>query len=163
MATRPYNTTAAAGTRFGIVGGVPATFDAAGFSALIFIDIGKIKNGGEIGKQFEIIRNNYLSQRGTEKRKGTFDAGSLTLEVDVKTDAGQAMCETALESDDDYNFQIKFKTGLTYYVRGLVTGFKKKVGGPNDMFAATITVELNPFVDEADVEQAALKVEPTDP
>lgn len=161
MATKPYNTTSAAGTTISIVDGDPATFDDVGFAALVWVPIGKIKNAGEFGKTFELISNNYLSQRGTEKRKGTFNAGQLSIDVDIKTDEGQAACETALESDDDHNFRVQFKNGLTYYVRGQVTSFSKKIGGPNDMVAAAIGIELNPFFNAAGDELSAVKVEPT--
>lgn len=162
MATIPHNTSTAAGTTIGLVGGDPATFDGAGFAALTYENIGKIKNSGEFGKTFQLVTSTYLSQRGEEKRKGTFNAGQLSIEVDVKTDAGQAACETALDSDADYNFKITFKTGVVYYVRGQVTSFTKKIGGPNDMLAATIGIELNPFFDGAN-ELAAVKVLPTTP
>lgn len=160
MATKPYETTSAAGSIISLVGGNPTTFDDAGFGALTWVPIGKIKNAGELGKVFEIIKNNYLSQRGTEKRKGTFDAGALSIDVDVKTDAGQALCKTALDSDEEYNIKIAIKTGLVFYLRGLVTGFRRKIGAPNDMFSATITIELNPFMSGA-VEVDAIMVEPT--
>ena len=75
------------------------------------------------------------------------------------TDAGQTACEAALDSDLDYNFQIKFKNGVTYYVRGQVISFTKKIGGPNDMLAATIGIELNPFFSDT-TEIAAVKVLP---
>ena len=158
MATKP--TISAAGTTIGIASGNPATYDAAGFGALSFDLIGKIKNAGEFGKTFELIRNNYLSQRGTEKRKGTFDAGNLTIEVDIQAgNPGQAACEAALDSDEDFNFEVKFKNGITYYVRGQVTSFPKRIGAPNDMVSATIGIELNPFFDAAGEELAAVKVE----
>lgn len=160
MATKPYETSSAAGTTISIVSGNPATYDATGFAALVWVPVGKIKNAGEFGKTFQLITNNYLSQRGDEKRKGTFNAGQLNLDVDIKTDAGQASCESALDSDDDYNFKIEFKTGLIYYVRGQVTSFSKKIGGANDMLAAAIGIELNPFF-ASGVELAAVKVEPT--
>ena len=150
-------TSSSAGTTISIVGGNPATFDAAGFSALTWVSIGKIKNAGEFGKKFEQIASTYLSQRGKEKRKGTFDAGSLNIDVDIKTDAGQALCETALESDDDYNFKIAFKTGDVYYVRGQLMGFTTKIGGPNDMRAAAVAIELNPFF-AGSTELSAVKV-----
>jgi len=155
-----HKTTAVAGTRFAIASGDPATFDEAGFAALQFKNIGKIKNGGEIGKVFEVIKNNYLSQRGTEKRKGTFDAGTLNLEVDVQTDEGQAACDEALDSDLDFNFRVSIaKTGVVFYLRGLVTSFRRKLGGPNEMYAATIGVELNPFFDETGNELSGIMVE----
>jgi hypothetical protein len=160
--TKPYNTSSAAGTTIGIASGDPATFDAAGFSALTYANIGKIKNAGDIGKAFEVISNNYLSQRGTEKRKGTFNAGKLSIEVDIKTDPGQEACEAALESDDDFNFQIKFKTGLTHYVRGQVISFTKHIGGPNDMLSATLGVELNSFFN-GETELSSIRVLPVAP
>lgn len=158
MATRPPKTNSAAGTTFGLAAGAPATFNSAGFLAQTFKNIGKIKNGGEFGKQFEIIKNNYLSQRGTEKSKGTFDAGSINLEVDLNGDEGQLLCETAVDSDADYSFSINFKNGDIYYLRGLLTSFRIKVGGPNDMISVTITLELNPIFAEGGTEVAAIKV-----
>lgn len=152
-------TSSAAGTTISIVAGDPTTYDAAGFAALVWENIGKIKNAGEFGKTFDLITNSYLSQRGKEKRKGTFDAGKLNLEVDVMTDAGQTACEAALDSDLDYNFKIAFKNGVTYYVRGQVISFTKKIGGPNDMLAATTGIELNPFFSGA-TEISAVKVTP---
>jgi len=150
------NTTTASGTFIGIATGDPATFDETGFSALTYQSIGKITNAGEFGKTFELITNKYLSQRGQEKRKGTFNAGKLDLTVDIKGEAGQAACEAALESDDDFNFKITFKNGVVYYVRGQVTSFTKKIGGPDNMIAATIGIELNPFFD-GDDELASVK------
>jgi len=155
-----HKTTAAAGSQFAIASGVPATFDAAGFAALQFKNIGKIKNGGEIGRIFEVIKNNYLSQRGTEKRKGTWDAGTLSLEVDVQTDEGQAACDAALDSDLDHNLRVSIaKTGVVFYLRGIVTGFRRKIGAPNDMVSATVSIELNPFFDSAGNELSGIMTE----
>lgn len=157
MATTP-RTTSSAGTTFALATGAPATFDGVGFAAQTFKPIGKIKNGGEFGKQFEIIKNNYLSQRGTEKRKGTFDAGAINLEVDLYGDDGQLLCETALDSDADYSVLITLQNGDKHYLRGLVTSFRTKVGGPNDMTGATIAIELNPIFLAGGTEVASVKV-----
>ena len=151
-------TFSSAGTTFSIASGAPATFDAVGFAAQTFDVIGKVKNGGEFGKQFEIISNNYLSQRGTEKRKGTFNAGTLSLTVDVNGDEGQQACETALDSDADFTFRVVLKNGVTHYMRGIVTGFRITVGGPNDMTGAAIGLELNPIFLTGGVEVASVKV-----
>lgn len=157
MATTP-KTFSSAGTTFSIASGAPATFDAAGFAAQTFDVIGKVKNGGEFGKQFEVISNNYLSQRGTEKRKGTWNAGTLSLTVDVNGDDGQVACETALDSDADYTFRVVLKNGDTHYMRGIVTGFRMTIGGPNDMTSAAIGLELNPVFLAGGIEVASVKV-----
>jgi len=150
-------TQSAAGTTIAIATGAPATFDIAGFEAQTWLNIGKVKNLGDFGKTFEVISNNYLTQRGTEKRKGTFNAGTLSMEVDSNPgDTGQAMCETALDTDADYSFRVTLQNGDIYYLRGQVTGYPLMTGGPNDMVRHQLNVELNPIFDDGD-EFAAIK------
>ena len=139
------NTHSSAGTTFELAQGTPATWDQAGFAAQTFVKIGKIKNGGAFGKQFQIITSEYLSQRGSEKRKGTFNAGALDLQVDVKTDEGQQLCEEALDDDADYTIRVTLQSGKAYFLRGIVAEFTTSVGGPNDMTSANIKIELNPI------------------
>lgn len=160
MATAP-KTHSSAGTKFRIASGAPATWDQAGFSAQVFHDIGKIKNGGEFGKKFQLITNQYLSQRGEEKRKGTWNGGALALQVDIaKGNAGQDMCQEALDDDDDYTFEVVLQNGRTFWARGLVTSFPTNVGGANDMTSSTITVEINPIFLATGDEVAALEKTP---
>lgn len=157
MATTP-KTHSSAGTTFAIASGAPATWDEAGFEAQTFKDIGKIKNGGEFGKKFQLITNQYLSQRGEEKRKGTWNAGSLSLQVNLNGGEGQALAEAALDSDDDYSFRVVLQSGKTFYCRGIVTGFPTNVGAANDMTGSTITIELNPIFTAGGDEVAAIVV-----
>lgn len=149
-------TQSAADTTVHIANGAPATWDVTGFAAQTWLNVGKIKNLGEFGKQFEVISNNYLSQRGTEKRKGTWNAGQLSMEVDLNGDTGQDMCETALDTDADFSFKVTLQNGDKYYVRGLVTGFRTMTGGPNDMVRGSLQIELNPIFTTTD-EVAAIK------
>ena len=157
MATTP-KTFSSAGTAFSIATGVPATFDAVGFAAQTFKHIGKIKTGGEFLRVYEVIKNNYLSQRGTEKSRGTWDAGTLSLTVDLHGDEGQLACETALDSDAEVTLRIALKNGDTYYMRAIVTSFRINVSGPNDMVTAATAFELNPIFLTGGTEVAALKV-----
>ena len=160
MATTP-KTHSSAGPTFSTASGDPATWDEAGFEAQTYNVIGKIKNGGGFGKKFQLITNQYLSQRGEEKRKGTFNAGSISLQVDIlKGSAGQDMCAPALDVDADYSFRAVLQNGRTFYLRGLVTGFPVNVGGANDMTSSTITIELNPIFLASGDEVAALEVTP---
>ncbi|MBV7427277.1 MULTISPECIES: hypothetical protein [unclassified Acidovorax] len=160
MATAP-QTHSSAGTTIGIAAGAPATWDNAGFDAQVFAKIGKIKNAGEFGKKFQLITSQYLDQRGEGKRKGTFNAGTLSLQVDIlKGNAGQDLCQEALDSDDDYSFEVVLQNGRTFWVRGQVTSFPINLGGANDMTSSTITVELNPILLAAGGEVAALEKTP---
>lgn len=150
-------TQSSARTKLAIATGDPATFDAAGFAAQTYLDVGKLKNLGAFGKTFSLITSEYLSQAGKEKRKGTYDAGSLPITLDLNGDTGQAALEAANDSYLDHSFRITFQDGTIYYVRGLVTEFMKNVGGPNQMLEGTAKLELQSFFD-GDDELASIKV-----
>ncbi|MDP3228398.1 MAG: phage tail tube protein [Acidovorax sp.] len=156
MATTP-KTQSSAGTTLEIATGAPATFDATGFAAQTYTKVGKLKNLGPFGKTFSLITSEYLDQRGKEKRKGTYDAGSLPVTLDLNGSAGQNAMEDANDSDDDFSFRVTFQDGTAYYVRGIVTEFMKNVGGPNQMIEGTCKLELQSFTDGTD-EFASIKV-----
>ena len=150
-------TQSSARTKLAIATGAPDTFDAAGFAAQTYLNVGKLKNLGAFGKQFTLITSEYLSQAGKEKRKGTYDAGSLPITLDLNGDTGQAALEAANDSDADYSFRITFQDGTIYYVRGMVTEFMKNVGGPNQMLEGTAKLELQTFF-AGEEELASIKV-----
>jgi hypothetical protein len=146
------------GTLFALSAAAPATYNAAGFAALTFANIGEVKTGGDFGKTFQVITSQVLSRRGTTKKKGTFDAGSLNLSMELDPDdAGQVLAETAVDSDDDYSVKITLQDGTIYYLRGLVTEFVTTVGGPNDMLMGRIKVDLQAFNNATGDEVAAIK------
>lgn len=147
-----------AGVLFGLSAGAPATYNAAGFAALTFTNIGEVKTGGDFGKTFQVITSQVLSRRGTTKKKGTFDAGALNLAIEIDPDdAGQTLAETAVDSDADHSVKITLQDGTIYYLRGLVTEFKTTVGGPNDMLTGAIKIDLQSFTDASGDEVAAVK------
>ena len=147
-----------AGVQFAIASGAPATFNAAGFAAQTFATIGEVKTGGDFGKTFQVITSQVLSRRGTTKKKGTFDAGSLNLQLEIDpADAGQDAAELAVDSDADYSVRVTLQDGSVYYLRGLVTEFVTTVGGPNDMLTGRIKVDLQAFENATGDEVAAIK------
>lgn len=147
-----------AGVTFSLSAAAPATFNATGFVAIAWTKIGEIKTGGDFGKTFQVITSQVLSRRGTTKKKGTFDAGMLNLALEIDpADAGQALAETAVDSDADYSVKIALQDGTPYYLRGLVTKFTTAIGGPNDMLAGNIQIDLQAFTDALGDEVAAIK------
>lgn len=146
-----------AGVKFKLSAAAPATYNAAGFAALSWTEIGEVKTGGDFGKTFQLITSNVLGRRGTRKKKGTFDAGALNMAIEIdRSDSGQGLAEDALDSDDDYSVCVELQDGTPYYLRGLVTKFTTSVGGPNDMLVGAIQVDLQSFVDAAGDEVAAV-------
>lgn len=132
-----------AGATIGIVAGNPATYDVAGYGALNFVTIGEITDLGEFGREYNVIRHNPVGTRGTKKLKGSYDEGSIPLQLALdEADDGQLVAQDASESDDAYSFCVTSQGGNKYYFQALVTSFKRRFGGVDDITSATINLEI---------------------
>lgn len=132
-----------AGTTIGIVAGAPATYDATGYTALTFVPIGEVTDLGEFGREYALVTHNPVANRGTVKKKGSFNEGSITLQLGLDTDdAGQILAKTASNSDADYSFAVTTQNGDKYFFRAQVMSFKVSVGGVDTITNATIMLEI---------------------
>lgn len=136
----------AAGAVLAMRAGQPATFNAAGYGALSangWTPVGEITNLGEFGRVYNTVKHNPIGTRGTVKKKGSFDEGTMDLRLGLDTDdAGQILAKTALTSDNDYSFKLTMQNGDVYYFQAQVTRFKVTVGGVDDIVAANMGLEL---------------------
>lgn len=132
-----------AGTTIGISASAPATFNAAGYDALTFTAIGEVTDLGEFGRQYALVTHNPVGNRGTVKKKGSFNEGTMTLGLGLDTDdAGQILAKSASASDADYYFKVTTQNGDIYYFPALVMSFVVGVGSVDQITAASITLEL---------------------
>jgi len=132
-----------AGTIISIVKTAPATFDAAGYAALTFVEIGEVTDIPDFGREFELITHKPLASRGTVKKKGNFNEGSIDLKLGLNTDdAGTVLLKAAAESDDDYSFKVDHPTGDVYYFRACAMSFKVSTGSSSSIITATCKLEL---------------------
>lgn len=132
-----------AGTTLKISAATPATFDAAGYGALTYTNIGEITNLGEFGREYSLITHNPIANRGTVKRKGSFNEGTMSLQLGLdKNDAGQILAKSASVSDDDYSFEITTQNGDKYYFQAQVMSFKIGLGEVNSITSASINLEI---------------------
>jgi hypothetical protein len=132
-----------AGTTLKISASTPATFDAAGYGALTYTNIGEITNLGEFGREYSLITHNPIGNRGTVKRKGSFNEGTMALQLGLdKNDAGQILAKSASISDDDYSFEITTQNGDKYYFQAQVMSFKVGLGEVNSITSASINLEI---------------------
>ena len=133
----------AAGTKLGICASAPATFNAVGYNALTFVNIGEITDLGEFGREYNLITHNPIDTRATKKLKGSYNEGqaSLTVALDTK-DTGQNLAKTASESDADYYFKVVMQNGDKYFYPAKVVSFKRSVGSVDNVVSATINLEI---------------------
>lgn len=141
-----------AGTTIAIAAAQPATFDAAGYAALTPTLIGEVTDLGEFGREYALVTHNPVGNRGTVKRKGSTNAGTMTLALGLDgDDAGQVLLKAASVSDDDYSFKVTLQNGDVFYFQAQVMSFKIGVGGVDQITAATVTLELTSNDDGVDI------------
>ena len=132
-----------AGSTIKISAGTPATYDAAGYGALTLTTIGEVTDLGEFGREYALVTHNPLGTRGTTKLKGSFNEGSISMQLGLDTDdAGQILAKTASLSDADYSFEIATQNGDKYYFQAKVMSFKVGVGSVDQVTGATIALEI---------------------
>ena len=123
---------------------MPATFDAAGYAALSWVEVAEVTNIGEFGKEFALVSHQPLSKRGVAKRKGSYNNGTLNpaLAMDMEDD-GQQLLAQAAESDDPWPIRVQTKRGVTFYMVGLVMSFRPNIGEADSVITASPTIELD--------------------
>ena len=137
-----------AGTRLRITATAPATFNEAGYETLFDASpapalIGEITDLGEFGREYALVTHNPVAERGTGKFKGSFNEGSMALQLGLDAeDAGQTIALAASVSDADYYFSVELQDGTRYFFPAKVMSFKVGVGSVDSITSASITLEL---------------------
>jgi len=138
-----------AGTTIEISASNPATYNAAGFGALSYSVVGEIVDAGEYGRTYNLVTHNPLDSRKTVKKKGSYNDGTMTLQVARDpSDAGQAILVTALDSDSDHSFKVTLQDGTIQYFAAQVLSYTTGVGSADQITNATIQIELTDAIVE---------------
>jgi len=132
-----------AGSTLKVSASTPVTFDVAGYSDLTFLAVGEITDLGEFGREYALVTHNPVGSRGTQKFKGSFNEGTMTLSLGLDTDdAGQIVMKAGSLSDDNYSFEVTTQNGDIYYFQAKVMSWKVGVGSVDSITTATCTLEL---------------------
>lgn len=132
-----------AGTALGISASAPTTFDETGYEALTFTNVAEITDLGEFGREYALVTHNPIGSRGTVKKKGSFNEGTMALQLALDTDdAGQILMKSASLSDADHSFVITTQNGDKYYFQAQVMNFKVNLGQVDSITAASVNLEL---------------------
>lgn len=132
-----------AGSTLSISASLPATYDAAGFAALSYTAVAEVTDIGELGKDFTLVTHNPLADRKTYKFKGSYNSGSLQIQLaKALSDTGQTILLAASNSDNDYSFHILLQDSSDMYFTGKVMSLMTKIGSVNNILAATAKVEI---------------------
>ena len=132
-----------AGTSISI-GPAPATYDAAGFGAVVVSVIGEVTDAGEYGKVYNLVTHNPLADRKTKKYKGSYNNGSITLQLAIdELDVGQIAAVAASDSDDSYTIKVTKQNGAVDYFTAQVMSFTTSVGSVDSIESGSIQLEID--------------------
>lgn len=135
-----------AGTSISISAVLPAAYTAAGFAAVpvIFTEIGEVSDLGEFGREYNVVKFNPLKDRRTVKRKGSYDDGTVQVQLaKVAKEAGQIILKTALNSDASHAFKIVLQDGTIFYFTAQVSSGTTNVGNVDQITSGTFKLEID--------------------
>jgi len=136
-----------------------AAANEAAFEALTWLEVGEVTNIGEFGQVYNDISTKTINQRQVKHHKGSFDIGTLDLQVYADPgDAGQVGVKAALVSDSEWGFKVTLNDQITpttgnpttYYFRAKVMSHKVSVADVDSMVTAKIGVAINTVPIEVD-------------
>lgn len=141
-----------AGTTLSISAAAPATYTAAGFSALTWTEIGEVSDLGEFGRQYNLVTFNTLGNRRTVKRKGSFNDGTIAAQMArAPDDAGQTILTTAVDSDLSYSIKVVLQDGTIFYTTAQIMSYTTNVGNVDQITSATVNLEIDNDIIEVPV------------
>lgn len=139
----------------------PANYTSAGYKDLQFTEVAEITDLGEFGREYSKVTHNPVSSRRTNKRKGSFDEGAITLPMArSKNDAGQKLMAAASASDESYSYCIRLQDGTRHYFTAQCMSFKTSVGGVDSITGKTAVLEIDSDILEVDPQTYQLKYQP---
>lgn len=133
-----------AGTTLSISAAAPATYNAAGFQALTWTEIGEVSDLGEFGRQYNLVTFNTLGNRRTVKRKGSFNDGTIAAQMArAPSDAGQLILTTAVDDDSSYSIKVVLQDGTIFYTTAQIMSYTTNVGNVDQITSATVNLEID--------------------
>jgi hypothetical protein len=132
------------GTRFYISAGLPATYNAAGFQALSYTEIGEVTDGGSFGKTWQTTNHNPIASGQTYKFKTQYDNGDLTLQMArIPADAGQTILIAANNSTASYSIKVTVQDGTDMYFTGKITSYTTEIGAGTAILGCSVAVAID--------------------
>ena len=134
----------AAGAIISLSAAIPGTETATAYGALSYTVLGEVTDIPAFGKTYNLVTHNPIATRKTNKIKGSYNTGSLTLSLARDpADAGQVLAQTALDDDENYSFEIEFSDGSFQYFQAKVMSYTTNPASVDSIVACSIMVEID--------------------
>lgn len=135
--------TTSAGASLAVSLGFPASISTEGYTALEYVEIGEVLEPGAIGRVYAPVPFNPVSNGATRKLKGSYDEGSMSLQLAYAPgDEGQAILASALDDDDPYPFALTIPDGTVKYFLARVMSAPVATGTVDSIVSSTIDLSI---------------------
>ncbi|MCP4077579.1 MAG: hypothetical protein GY744_15510 [Gammaproteobacteria bacterium] len=140
------------GTTFAIVAESPATFNAAGYAALTYVEVGEVTDIAEIGSETAKVEHKPLKTGVVEKFKGFTDWGSSSISfAKASSDAGQVLLasgDNGANKNKQHSVCVTLQDGTKLYFVCKVFGFKTAPGSADSIVSCTSNIEIESVIVE---------------
>jgi len=127
--------------------GVPATFDAAGYGALTYTEVGQVDSIGNFGATFQSSDFTPLKTGLVQILLGSKKNGTVTVSMaDIPDDAGQILFQAATTGGtqrDLHAIKIVDSHGYTEYFQAYIGKFEKQMGDANKVKMRSAELMIN--------------------
>jgi len=135
--------TIGSGTGLYVSAGVPATYDAAGYAALVWTEVGEVESLPDFGGKATVATFTALKDGIVNKKKGSIDYGEMAIPLGMKTtDTGQAALMSAFDgANKNVVHSVKVSNseiGVIYFTAE-TTSYTYNIGDANAITKNTVT------------------------
>lgn len=131
------------GATYSVCAGVPATFDAAGYAALVYTVIGDVESVSPFGANRPITKFTPING-AVQNVLGTPEFGSLDFVTgDVPSDVGQIILTAGEENGIHHSIRTVFTDGETFYYDVLVASVEHQGAKAGDVKTVSFKCPIN--------------------
>lgn len=121
----------------------PATYDAAGYAALTWVEVGSITSMGSVkGREYSMSTLSTVGDAQDREKKGSFKLPNAEFECAwIEDDAGQIIIEAASKDYSVPSFKLEKQNGTSLrYFTAQVAKFVENNGTSNDAVKGQFTL-----------------------
>lgn len=132
-----------ANSKLYVCASAPTTYDAAGYAALIWVEVGLIsKLGAVVGRNYNTTSMEFINDALVKEKKSNYKLDPADMECAwAESDAGQIIIAAASKDYSIPSFKVvKQNTTSIRYFPAQVKNFVESLGGAQDAVKGTFTL-----------------------
>lgn len=132
-------------TKLYVSAALPATYDATGFAALTWIEVGEISSLGQYGGQTTVVTHIPISSAIVAKRGGSQNFGQMSMTLARHKGNDSDELQDAFDDRAPRAFKVALPAALgdIDYFTAICTSVQTNVGNADQILESMVTLELD--------------------